>query len=174
MWSDSYSNYESVWEIYPSVEYNLFPYSESTRRQLRLTYYADLRYQDYELETIYDRWSEWVGQQQLSVTLEFVEPWGSAKAYITASHNLPEASRNRIWFGGNLALNLVKGLSLTMDGQYGRIHDQLNLAKGDVSQEDVLLQRRQLATSYEYYGSIGLRYSFGSIFTNVVNPRFGG
>lgn len=174
VWSDSYSNHESVWELYPSVEFNVFPYSQSTSRQLRLSYYADLRYNDYEFETIYDRWSEWVGQQHLNVTLELVEPWGSAKTYITASHNLPETSKNRIWFGGNLALNLVKGLSLTMDGQYGRIHDQINLAKGDVSQEDVLLQRRQLTTSYEYYGSIGIRYSFGSIFTNVVNPRFGG
>jgi hypothetical protein len=61
-----------------------------------------------------------------------------------------------------------------MNAQYARIHDQINLAKGNVSQEDVLLQRRQLATSYEYYGSIGIRYSFGSIYTNVVNPRFGG
>ncbi len=174
LWSSSYSNYESVWEFYPSLEYNLFPYSQSTSRQLRLAYTANLRYQDYELLTIYDQWSEWIGQQQLSVTLELVEPWGTVKNYITASHNLPETSRNRIWLGGNLSLNLVKGLSLTMDAQYARIHDQINLAKGNVSSEDVLLQRRQLATSYQYYGSIGISYSFGSIYTNVVNPRFGG
>jgi hypothetical protein len=41
------------------------------------------------------------------------------------------------------------------------------------SLEDVLLMRKQLATSYEYYFSIGLSYTFGSIYSNVVNPRFG-
>jgi hypothetical protein len=53
------------------------------------------------------------------------------------------------------------------------IHDQLALRKGDLSQEDVLLHRKQLSTQYDYFGSIGLRYTFGSIFSNVVNPRFG-
>ena len=174
VWSSSYSNLESVWEFYPLVEYNVFPYSQSTRRQLRCFYAVDLRYNDYQFETIYDRWTEWFGQQQLSITLVLVEPWGSVETYATASHNLPETSYNRFWVGGELSLSLIKGLSLTMEGQYTRVHDLINLAKGDVSREDVLLQRRQLATSYEYYCSIGFRYSFGSIFTNVVNPRFGG
>jgi hypothetical protein len=40
--------------------------------------------------------------------------------------------------------------------------------------EEILLRRRQLATRYSYYGSVGLSYTFGSIFSNVVNPRFGG
>jgi len=30
-----------------------------------------------------------------------------------------------------------------------------------------------LATSYDYFVAVGFSYSFGSIFTNVVNPRFG-
>jgi hypothetical protein len=42
-----------------------------------------------------------------------------------------------------------------------------------VSLEEVLLQRRQLETGYSYFFSVGLSYTFGSIFTNVVNPRFG-
>lgn len=173
-WSSTYSNYQSVWELSSAVEYNLFPYKQSTSRQLRFGYLASLRYHDYERETIYDEWSEWLGQEQLSVTLELIETWGSVEFYVTASHNLPEASKNRIWVGGDMSLKLVKGLSLTMDAQYARIHDQINLAKGNISSVDVLLQRRQLATGYEYYGSIGISYSFGSIYSNVVNPRFGG
>jgi len=39
--------------------------------------------------------------------------------------------------------------------------------------EEVLLRRTQLATSYSYYGSIGFSYTFGSIYSSVVNPRFG-
>lgn len=38
-----------------------------------------------------------------------------------------------------------------------------------------MLRRRQaLATDYEYELSIGISYTFGSIFNNIVNPRFGG
>ena len=42
------------------------------------------------------------------------------------------------------------------------------------SLEEVLLQRQELATEYRFFFSVGLSYSFGSIFSNVVNPRFGG
>jgi len=30
-----------------------------------------------------------------------------------------------------------------------------------------------LATGYRYFATVGISYSFGSIFNNVVNPRFG-
>ena len=45
--------------------------------------------------------------------------------------------------------------------------------KGGASLEEVLLQRRQLETTYNYFFQVGFSYSFGSIFSNVVNPRFG-
>ena len=51
------------------------------------------------------------------------------------------------------------------------IHDQLYLAKGDANLEDLLLQRRQLATTYEITSSIGLSYTFGSMYNNVVNTQ---
>ena len=40
--------------------------------------------------------------------------------------------------------------------------------------EEVLLRRRQLETSFTYFVSAGFTYRFGSIFNNIVNPRFGG
>ena len=42
------------------------------------------------------------------------------------------------------------------------IHDQLSLAKGNLSQEDLLLHRKQLETQYNFHGNIGIRYTFGS------------
>jgi len=169
----SYSNYDNVWELYPTCEYNIFPYSQSTRRQLRLQYLVAARYNDYRTETIYNRTTEWLGIERLSVNLKFIQPWGSMEVWTSASHYFQDMAKNRVQVGGNLSLKLVKGLSLTMDGSYARIHDLLGLAKGDATQEELLLQRRQLATSYSYYGSIGVKYSFGSIYSNVVNPRFG-
>jgi hypothetical protein len=53
------------------------------------------------------------------------------------------------------------------------IHDQINLVKQDLTYDEILLQRKEIATQYEYYLSFGLSYTFGSIYNNVVNPRFG-
>jgi hypothetical protein len=61
-----------------------------------------------------------------------------------------------------------------MFGQLQLLRDQLYLAKGGATQEEILLQRLQLSTSYSYFVGIGLSYTFGSIFNNVVNPRFEG
>ena len=41
------------------------------------------------------------------------------------------------------------------------------------SLEDVLLRRKMQKTDYSYYTSFGFTYTFGSIYNNVVNPRFG-
>jgi len=36
----------------------------------------------------------------------------------------------------------------------------------------VLLRQTQLATGYRAFLYAGLSYTFGSVFNNVVNPRF--
>ena len=64
-------------------------------------------------------------------------------------------------------------MNFNIDGSGARIHDQLALPKGGATLEEILLQRRQLATTYNYYVSVGLSFSFGSTNSNVVNPRFG-
>ena len=43
----------------------------------------------------------------------------------------------------------------------------------ELTLEGILLSRKQLATDYEYNLRVGVRYTFGSIYSNVVNPRFG-
>jgi hypothetical protein len=43
-----------------------------------------------------------------------------------------------------------------------------------VTPEEILLRLRELQSGYEYRFSTGFTYSFGSLFNNVVNPRFGG
>jgi hypothetical protein len=48
------------------------------------------------------------------------------------------------------------------------------LVKGEATLEEILLRRKELATEYEYSISVGLSFTFGSIYSNVVNPRFGG
>lgn len=71
-------------------------------------------------------------------------------------------------------MRLFKGFSFNVFGDYSRIRDQIGLRKGEASTEDVLLRLRQLQSGYSYYVGFGISYSFGSIFNNVVNPRFNG
>ena len=75
---------------------------------------------------------------------------------------------------GNINIRVRRGLSLTLSGSGSRIHDQIFLPRADQSDEDVLLRRQQLATDFDYRFSVGLTYSFGSIYNNVVNSRFAG
>jgi hypothetical protein len=60
-----------------------------------------------------------------------------------------------------------------MFGEVARTRDQLYLPAGEATTEEILVRQRQLETGYRYYLQFGLSYSFGSIFNNVVNPRFG-
>jgi hypothetical protein len=50
--------------------------------------------------------------------------------------------------------------------------DQINIRQNGASQEEVLLQQQELLTDFEVNAYMGLSYRFGSIYNNVVNPRF--
>jgi len=54
-----------------------------------------------------------------------------------------------------------------------RIKDQIFLQGGELTEEEILLRRRQRETDFQYGLSFGFSYTFGSIFSNVVNPRRG-
>ncbi len=79
----------------------------------------------------------------------------------------------RLSVDGNVSIRLFEGFSFDVSGGYTRINDQLSLRKGNLSNEEVMAARQERATSYDYYTSFGITYSFGSIYSNVVNSRFG-
>lgn len=171
--SSTYNNLKAEFTAAPAIEYNFFPYSESTRRQLRCLYRIGYNFSRYIEKTIYNKMEEHLLGQALSVTLEVKEPWGIASTYIEGSHYFHDFSKNMFELGGHLSLRLIKGLSLSISGSYARIHDQLSLPKGGASLDEILLQRKELETDYGYHISLGFNYAFGSVYSNVVNPRFG-
>jgi hypothetical protein len=173
-YSSTYSNVKFAIKPAPAIEYNFFPYSESTRRQLRVLWKPGYHSFKYREETIYDKTSERLWGQSFSVALELKEKWGTVTNSFEAFHYFNDLAKNHLQTWSELSLRLYKGLSLSLYGSFSRIRDQLSLPKGEASLEEVLLRRTQLATSYSYYGQIGLSYTFGSIFSNVVNPRFNG
>ncbi|MEX1113446.1 MAG: hypothetical protein WED32_03260, partial [Patescibacteria group bacterium] len=86
---------------------------------------------------------------------------------------LDDPKKNRLQLNPEFDVRLFRGLSLNLFGYVSLLRDQLYLAKGGATDEEVLLRRRQLSTSYQYFVGAGLSYTFGSIYNNVVNPRFG-
>jgi len=173
-WSAStYSNVSFSLAVMPAVEFDLFPYSESTRRQLRFLYMVGWNRVGYIEETIYDRTAQTLWRQGLSVTLEFVEPWGSAEISLEGSNFFHDFSKNRLVTDAEIYVRIFRGLSLNLDARYSLVRDQLNIAKGDATLDEILLQRRELASNYRLSLSVGLSYSFGSVYSNIVNPRFG-
>ena len=171
--SSTYSNVKFSLAPAPAIEYNLFPYSDSTRRQLRFLYRLSFNPVRYREETIYQQTHENLWKESLSVTFEVEQKWGEASASIQGSHYFHDFSKNRIELWGGLSLRLVKGLRFNIDGGYSRIHDQLSLARGEASLEETLLRLTELETTYSYSISVGLSFTFGSVHSKVVNPRFG-
>jgi hypothetical protein len=172
-YSSTYENTKYAFSIAPAAEVNLFPYSESTKRELRLLYrlgYSTVKYRE---ETIYEKTHENLWKQSLSTILEIKQKWGTASASLTGSHFFHDFSKNRLRFSAELSLRVIKGLNFNIYGSYSIIHDQISLPRMGASLEEILLQRRELETTYSYSFSVGISYTFGSTRSNVVNPRFG-
>ena len=156
----------------PAIEYNVFPYSQHTRRQLRALYAVGVGSFRYVEETIYEKTEETLPLHELSLTLEQRERWGSMQARVEWSQYLHDVSKNRLELDGEVSLRIARGLSVTAQGSASRLRDQLSLPLRGATEEEVLLRLRQLESGYEYGFSFGLTYTFGSIFSSVVNPRF--
>ena len=171
--SSTYSNQDLVLKAGPAVEFDVFPYSQSTRKLLTLQYALSVTSFNYRDTTIFNKVSETLPSQSLTVSLDVKQPWGSAGLSLEGSHYLEDFKKNHLQIFGNGNFRLFKGLSFDFFTIVNLIHDQLSIQKGGATPQEVLLRRRQLATSYSYQGFVGLRYTFGSKFANVVNPRFG-
>ena len=171
--SSTYGNTKYSISPTPAVEFNLFPYSESTKRELRFLYKLGLRAVKYREETIYEKLSENLWGHSLSAILEVKQKWGNLSASLTGSHFFHDFSKNRLRMNVDLSLRLLKGLNFNTYASYSIIHDQLSLPRGGATFDEILLRRTELETTYNYSFSVGLSYTFGSIYSKVVNPRFG-
>jgi len=173
MQSSTNRNYDFNTEFLPSVEYDIYPYAESTHRQFRFLYSIGYQYSNYIDSTIFNMTSESLYKQELNIAYQVQKKWGSINIALAGSNYFHDISKNRLEFYGYMRLRIIKGLSLSVNGGIAYINDQLNLRKGDLSEAERLLRLKQQATNFSLQGSVSLTYTFGSIYNNVVNPRFG-
>ena len=171
--SSTFDNMKLAIVAAPAIEYNVFPYSQYTRRQLRALYAVGVGSYNYFEETIYGKTEETLPLHELSLTLEQRERWGSLQARVEWSQYLHDLSKNRLELDGEVSIRIARGFSVAVQGSGSRLRDQLSLPLRGATDEEVLLRLRQLESRYEYEFSFSLTYTFGSIFSSIVNPRFG-
>jgi hypothetical protein len=159
--------------VAPGVEFNVFPYSESTRRVLAAQYTVGFNSMDYREETIFEQTYERLTDHQLIVSFTMRRPWGSGQAELSVAQFLQDPDKYNVGAFGNINVRLFRGLSVTTYGSINRTQDQIYLPREGATTEEILVRQRQLATSYRYTITFGITYAFGSVFNNIVNPRFG-
>ncbi len=167
-----YGNIDKSLGAAPAIEYNLFPYAESSSRELRFVYRAGYRYNDYEEETLYYKTEEDLYYQEFSIEYDMLVPWGDLSADLGASSYFHDFDMNMLYVDSFLSFRVLEGLSVNISGSYAAIHNQIELPRRGITEEDVLLQRKELSTQYSYFFNLGFSYRFGSRYSNVINSRF--
>jgi len=176
--TSSSNNTDLSISVSPTVEFSFFPYAESSTRDFRARYEVNFRNYRYEELTVYEETQQTVVQNQFQLSANFRQPWGSARARFSVESYITDFEQSlfdlyNIGFSGEIDVRVARGLSVSFGGEISSVHDQIWLPLETSEDEDVLLGNRALPTSFEYEFGFGLSYRFGSIYNNVVNPRFG-
>jgi hypothetical protein len=168
----SYNNLKLQISITPAIEYNVFPYSEASKKQLRFLYFIGPKWNTYFDTTVFLKTQELVYEQTLQAHYKHITKWGQFNLSAFYSNYFQDFSLLDFGFDIGTQVRLVKGLSLGIDGKVSFPRDQITLRKGSTSSVDLYTRQRELQTDYSYFVNIRLSYTFGSIYNNVVNPRF--
>ncbi|MEB2786997.1 hypothetical protein [Algoriphagus persicinus] len=167
-------NYKFQTSFRPALEYNFFPESEQNSRFLRVNYGIEVRNNRYVEETIYGTVKETRVLHSLRVSLGLSQRWG----------NLEVGYRLRNYLGNfnfwTTGVNISAEVRVTgrfsffarLEGNY--VKDQIYLASGDFTEQDILSGRVTLPSAYTIDSRFGFNYRFGSNLNNFVNRRFFG
>lgn len=166
-----FRNQDAFVEVDLSAEYNLFPWVEATSRQLVGIVALGSRFYDYQEITIFEQLSEHRPVAQAIIAGESRLPWGTLDGSLRYTQFLHDAERFNVSFFARSQFRLSRGLSLDVSAEAAKVQDQLYLPRGEASDDEVLTRQRALATAYRLRASVGITFTFGSIYNNIVNPR---
>ncbi len=170
--SSTFGNTDVSTTIKPAVEYNVFPYSEAQTRRFTFLYSIGPEYYNYTDTTIFNKTEEWVMRHGLEIEFEQTQKWGDISLEIGVQQFLHDLELYNAYLNPNIEWQIFRGLSVDLGGYLSFVNDRINIAKSDISDEDILLQIKQLDTDFTYFTYFGLNYRFGSKYNNFVNPRF--
>ena len=168
---DTYTNTDLSMGFSPAIEYNIYPYNEVLKREITFAYKIGYKYNNYIETTIFGVEDESIWNHSFDVEVRYRQPWGNIYSRIRASSFLEDFSKNRFQMNSSVSVRIIKGFSVRFSSNLEFIHDQVNLPAGTASIEDVLLKQKQIATDFELGLSVGVSYTFGSAFNNIINTR---
>jgi hypothetical protein len=171
VFSTTYRNIRLGGELAPAIEYNYFPWREAQREHLTFAYKMGVTRAHYYEETLYDKWKETLLFHAMDIKLEMTQPWGKIYFNFAAQQYPTLINSYSLKLYTDISVRLSSSFSIFFNTRIQKIHDQTYLPKGDASIDDILLRRKQLATTYYISYRLGLRFTFGSIYNNIVNLR---
>lgn len=169
-----YSNFKNRVSAQPRFEYSIFPYKDFNTKRLVLGLDVGPQFNQYMDTTIYLKTQELVLQQNVSLISSLTKPWGSVNIGLFWSNYLHDFSKNQFSINGAISTRLFKGLNLAIWGNYAFVHDQINIRKGDISVDQLLVKNKELLSNYNFNLGMGISYRFGSKNNNQVFPSFKG
>jgi hypothetical protein len=164
-------NQDLAASIGPTVEYNIFPYQESTRRSITFRYSLEVATYNYIEMTVEGKMKETLPRHSLLIAAAVQQPWGQIYGSVEGIQYLHDLATHRVNTNLDIEYRLFRGLNLEIGGGVSRIKDQFYLTAEDLPPEEVLLRRRQRETDFRFDVSLGFSYRFGSKYANIVNPR---
>jgi len=81
--SSTRQNYTFTTKIMPSLEYDIYPYSEATHRQLRILYSLGFQFNNYIDTTVYNKSDETLYLHSLNIAFQVQKKWGSINMALT-------------------------------------------------------------------------------------------
>ena len=170
--NSTYSNLKLKANLRPAIEYNVFSYEEATHRQLRFLYSVGYSHMDYIDTTIYNTLHNRLFEQKVQVMFSYVAEWGSIDANVSWENYLHDFKLYSVGMFLGTSIRIVKGLSFELYGRVEIPRNQITLRKAGTTPEEILTRKHEMQSNYSLWVNAGLSYTFGSIFNNVVNPRF--
>ena len=168
---NTYENIDFNRYIAPAIEYSFYPYQDVLSKEITLAYRIGTGKRNYIEKTIYGYENQTLTSQTLTLNVRFRQKWGNISSYIDGTQFFNDGTKKRFSLRSNLDIRVFEGLAVRFSGNVSLIREQYSLAAGNTSVEDLLLQQRRIASDYETNFSIGLSYTFGSIYNNIINTR---
>jgi hypothetical protein len=169
--STTYKNIQLGYNIAPGIEYNIFPWTESERRLMTLAYLVGFQQNQYSQLTIYNKLRQSLWFQALTMEIQMAQPWGEVDLKVEGRQYPELKDTYSVQLEGEFTVRLSSAWAIDLEVRFESIHDQIYLPRGDASIDEILLKRRQLATTYDLIATFGLSFTFGSIYNNVINRR---
>ena len=158
----------------PAIEYNVYDYKEVNNRFFVIRYGVDVNNNNYYDTTIYYKIRETIYGHRFSAAITLNKKWGTFNGGVYYRNYFKDWALNAMGLSANADVRIGGGLSFFVHATASVVHNQINLVKGGVTEQEVLTRKRQLASSFNYSTSFGLAFRFGSLLNNFVNPRFDG